>query len=77
MAFARTSYISTREVSPNFPTRTKRLSLTPVTESLADPEVSDRQMLSRSIAADVPNSWPPAHVDPPGLDAQLTGRTFI
>jgi hypothetical protein len=76
MSIVRTNFFSARQVPPNLPARTKRLSFIPITGSLADAEVNDRQMLSRSIAAEVPNSWPPAHVAPPGLEAPADWTNF-
>jgi RimJ/RimL family protein N-acetyltransferase len=67
MSIRRTNEFSAH-VSHDFPQRTRRLSIIPVTEPLARAEVNDNEKFSDLLAADVPESWPPEHVDPPGSD---------
>jgi RimJ/RimL family protein N-acetyltransferase len=68
MSIGRISEFSARLVSHDFPLRTRRLRIIPVTEPLARAEINDSKKFSDLLAADVPQSWPPEHVGPPAPD---------
>jgi len=46
---------------------TERLELIPMTAELAPLAAGDRPALAAALSADVPDDWPPEHIDPPTM----------
>jgi hypothetical protein len=68
MSVGSKSQFAAEVLSNDFPKQTKRLSLTPAIGAFADAEAIDHGQLSNLLGAEVPQSWPPKNVPPPGLD---------
>jgi RimJ/RimL family protein N-acetyltransferase len=68
MTVGRATKFSGEAQSADFPSQTTRLNFIPMTRFLADAESSGNGHFADSLAADVPQSWPPESVAPPGDD---------
>jgi RimJ/RimL family protein N-acetyltransferase len=70
------SQFTTDDLPSDFPRQTNRLTFTPASGDFADAVAVDHGDLSNHIGAEVPRSWPPKNVSPPGEDSQSGWRVF-